>query len=459
MAIVAPGLADELISEIQAVTDPNRTGLMPIALFTELLQRLSQQQLSAVQVRQMLLETGTIEASGDQLRYMDFLHFLFVGDAETRVAEAPKTASHVLNDLDRDHDGKVTAEEARAALEQGMSKAEIAAALKEQARQKLQQHSDKVKSHSATEQQPCVRDVSQPRQLVRAASTPIASRGYGRKLGEGSDGIVYTLRGDGGSVIKVVKDSKKLKQAEVELNLHKALPRHPTIVQCFSGVVTSSQVTLSLERCTGDLWSAISAVPAPAGTFTMPDGSVENIKVLTRAQSVINALPSLALHREAWSLQCAAALEHLGGREVVHRDLNPFNIFLSPVGKDWLVKIGDFGVAALESDCQSGDVVSSNSLVQSEYSAPELSGPHGAAADIFSYGKVLLAMWHRDAGQPGCENEVGSAVSSGDVASANFEPRILALVQQCLLKDPSQRPSAEVVRQQLEEDPQREEVL
>ena len=55
----------------------------------------------------------------------------------------------------------------------------------------------------------------------------------------------------------------------------------------------------------------------------------------------------------AWLRQCASALEYLGFKEVIHRDIKPMNIFLT-FSDD--VKIGDFGLTLT--------TISNNSYVQ-----------------------------------------------------------------------------------------------
>merc|ERR1719330_1496664 len=111
------------------------------------------------------------------------------------------------------------------------------------------------------------------------------------------------LKGD--EVVKVIRDAEKLEHAVRELELHRALPQHPHVVRCFAGVATHGQVTISLERCAGTLWSSISNEPASAGTFTMPDGAEEPLRHLRRSLSLETAdrRPMLATHCTLWSLQ------------------------------------------------------------------------------------------------------------------------------------------------------------
>lgn len=269
---------------------------------------------------------------------------------------------------------------------------------------------------------------------------------FGKMLGSGSDGVVYSLKGD--AVVKIITDPAKLAQGERELNLHRSLPPHPSIVRCFAGlVVPKQQVTLSLERCDTSLWSAIAGEAASpqqgGGSLTEPEAK------LRRSASLVDDQPSVLAYRHAWSLQIAASLEHLHSHDTVHRDLNPFNIFLVFDGRQWLAKVGDFGISARVADCQEGRAWTSNSLVASEYSAPEIAGAHDTPADIFSLGKTLLALFHRGAGDRRRTDEVCEAVSTGTMEGAHLHKQVQGLVVENLYRDASRRPTAKDAAQRL----------
>ncbi|KAM6156026.1 membrane-associated tyrosine- and threonine-specific cdc2-inhibitory kinase isoform 1-T1 [Rhynchocyon petersi] len=106
--------------------------------------------------------------------------------------------------------------------------------------------------------------------------------------------------------------------------------------------------------------------------------------------------PSLQQHCETWGASLPEtqvwgylrdtllALVHLHGQSLVHLDIKPANIFLSPHGR---CKLGDFGLlvelgSVGASEAQEGDP---------RYMAPELlQGSYGTAADIFSLGLTIL---------------------------------------------------------------------
>lgn len=78
-----------------------------------------------------------------------------------------------------------------------------------------------------------------------------------------------------------------------------------------------------------------------------------------------------------------AALEQCKEHGIVHRDIKPQNIFLSPNGN---YKLGDFGIAKIVERTMGGTKIGTY-----KYMAPEVynNKPYGSAADIYSLGLVL----------------------------------------------------------------------
>ena len=78
-----------------------------------------------------------------------------------------------------------------------------------------------------------------------------------------------------------------------------------------------------------------------------------------------------------------AALELCKKHEIVHRDIKPQNIFVSPYGD---YKLGDFGIAKNVEKTMGGTKIGTY-----KYMAPEVynNQPYGSSADIYSLGLVL----------------------------------------------------------------------
>jgi len=154
--------------------------------------------------------------------------------------------------------------------------------------------------------------------------------------------------------------------------------------------------------------------------------------------------------------QIAEGLEAAHEKGIIHRDLKPANI---AVTNDGNVKVLDFGLAkALEpSSAGAADLTASPTITTpamtdlgvilgtAAYMAPEQAkGKHvDRRADIWAFGVVLYEML---TGQRGYEAEDVSdtlaAVLTRDVnwsALPNVPPRLLALLRDCLVRDPKQR--------------------
>jgi serine/threonine-protein kinase len=148
----------------------------------------------------------------------------------------------------------------------------------------------------------------------------------------------------------------------------------------------------------------------------------------------------------------AAGLAAAHANGVIHRDVKPSNIFLTPDGEP---KVGDFGIARLER----GDKTSTLTGVafgSPAYVSPEqvTGGNVDAHADLYALGCVLYRML---AGHPPFEGADPVALSYQHVHEPppqldgpGVPPGLAALVGALLEKDPNARPgSAEEVRHAL----------
>jgi hypothetical protein len=91
-------------------------------------------------------------------------------------------------------------------------------------------------------------------------------------------------------------------------------------------------------------------------------------------------------------LQVADAVAHAHARLVVHRDLKPTNILVTPEGE---VRLLDFGVAKILEDESTSNVTQMMGRAGTpEYASPEQVGGHpfGVATDVYSLGIVLYEL-------------------------------------------------------------------
>ncbi len=110
----------------------------------------------------------------------------------------------------------------------------------------------------------------------------------------------------------------------------------------------------------------------------------DNLKNIIRSEAPLSFERALDITK-----QIGAALHHAHQRNIVHRDIKPHNILITPDGQ---VKVTDFGIAraiSASSFTQTGVVVGSI-----QYSSPEQAkgGIVGPQSDLYSLGCVLYEM-------------------------------------------------------------------
>lgn len=146
--------------------------------------------------------------------------------------------------------------------------------------------------------------------------------------------------------------------------------------------------------------------------------------------------------------QAALGLQHAHERGMVHRDLKPHNLMLTPRG---VVKILDFGLAKLASERRTaGALTNVNALMGTpQYLAPEQARDSRSAdirADIYSLGCTLF---HLLAGRPPFVGDTAIEIVVAQVEQMpprinELRPDVPApiadLVARMMAKDPAQRP-------------------
>lgn len=139
-----------------------------------------------------------------------------------------------------------------------------------------------------------------------------------------------------------------------------------------------------------------------------------------------NAAQPTQAERETWTISLCDAVQHCHNIRVMHRDISPWNVLLvrqnsgnadtvdkadttSGTMVRYSARLADFGLAlqlpsGIEELCgveTEGAVDLDESAMGSLYSAPELGKSYNFAADNFSLGMTLFAIWTA----AGCANE------------------------------------------------------
>ncbi|MEV6069780.1 serine/threonine-protein kinase [Nocardia sp. NPDC052001] len=139
----------------------------------------------------------------------------------------------------------------------------------------------------------------------------------------------------------------------------------------------------------------------------------------------------------------ASALVEIHRAGLMHRDLKPGNVLLTPEGP----RVIDLGIARVEQ--ADGQLTMTGQLIGSPgYTSPEQSEgrPVTPATDVFSFGAVLTFAATGSGPFPGTSTpQILYAIAHSAPDTASVPSSLRGLVDACLAKDPAQRPTVEEV--------------
>lgn len=256
--------------------------------------------------------------------------------------------------------------------------------------------------------------------------------GHRRLVGEGASGKVLPVTDtlDGQKyVLKVVpiKDAEKSGSVVAEAQVHARL-HHENIVRYVFSWMENGSLSLMLEDCGMELWERLP-------TNVSKDGHM----------------------RSLWAKQISSAVAHIHECGIVHRDLNPYNVFVSRTTGN--AKVGDFGLSAI---CEPGSQLKGMetpgacaldvSALGSLYSAPDLGSEEGYdfKVDVFSLGMLLFAIFDDADSHDSLISHVEALRYS---ARGELPPSLLSMnpeslqriILECTAMDPSGRPTSQSI--------------
>lgn len=244
---------------------------------------------------------------------------------------------------------------------------------------------------------------------------------FGKTVGEGQYAIVRNATHKTSNQVRAIKIIKHSDQEEEKVKLEVDILSqlsHPNIMHIYEFYKDKTHYYIVTEYCKGgDLFE------------------------ISNERGPFSEIASANIIRQTLSAICYAHKN-----KVVHRDLRPENIMFDEKGKNYIIKLIDWGGARYFNDNKKMTSIDGNPY----YIAPEvLSGLYDEKCDIWSIGVILYILL---CGYPpfngSNENEIMLGVKRGVIAFpkeewSNISPEAIDLIKKMLNGNPKKRPSAE----------------
>jgi serine/threonine protein kinase len=211
----------------------------------------------------------------------------------------------------------------------------------------------------------------------------------------------------------LLPDQTSRTRFETEARLAASLS-HPGIVTVYDVAVSEDEAAIVLEFVPGEGLNDVLAARGP-----LPEDEALEL-----------------------AAQVGDALDHAHRRGVIHRDVKPDNILVSPDGHARLV---DFGIARVASETAQRLTLAGTTFGTLRYMAPEqLAGePGNAQTDVFGLGATLYQML---SGRPPFDADAPAALirqqRARPPAIPRVAPRVMNAIWDALDADPASRPSS-----------------
>jgi NIMA (never in mitosis gene a)-related kinase len=145
-----------------------------------------------------------------------------------------------------------------------------------------------------------------------------------------------------------------------------------------------------------------------------------------------------------WFRQICLAMQHIHGKNVLHRDLKSQNIFLTDNGT--VVKVGDFGISRVMATGQ----LAKTRVGTPYYMSPEImqGEEYNHKSDIWSLGCVLYELTTLRHPFTGSNlQDLARKISRGKYTPppATYSPQLHSLIADMLSRDPAKRPDIEQI--------------